>query len=69
MTKHLKPNPAKLPWHKRTAATLKAKRERCRDCGGVLPEYLCPSCQGEGVGCMECNYKPVRACRCGVKLG
>ena len=67
MTKYNpKNNPAKQPWYKRTAATLKAKRERCRDCGGVLQEYLC-AC--EGVGCMECNYKPVRACRCGVKLG
>ncbi len=63
MSKH-KPNPAKLPWWKRTAADRDAKRQRCPDCGGVLPEYLC---RCGGIGCMECNYKPVRACRCAVK--
>jgi len=65
MTKHQPPNPAKLPLWKRTAATLKAKRQRCPDCGGVLPEYLCATCGG--VGCIDCNYTSVKPCKCGVK--
>jgi len=46
------------------AATLKAKRQRCPDCHGVLPEYLC-ACGG--IGCMECGYRNVKPCKCGVK--
>ncbi|MFA5376904.1 MAG: hypothetical protein WC455_14230 [Dehalococcoidia bacterium] len=64
MSKHNpKDNPAKLPIWKRTAATLKARRQRCKDCGGVLPEYLCATCGG--VGCIDCQYVTVKPCRCG----
>lgn len=59
MSKH-KPNPAKLPIWKRTAAD--AKRKRCPDCHGVLPEYLC-ACGG--IGCIDCGYNNVKPCRCG----
>ena len=58
--------PEKRPsWMKRTAATLKAKRERCRDCGGVLQEYLCATCAG--IGCIDCGYQTVKPCKCAVR--
>ena len=60
-----KDNPHKWPLWKRTAATLKAKRQRCKLCGGVLPEYLCLTCGG--VGCIDCQYVTVKPCKCGVK--
>lgn len=67
MTKH-QPKPAAkrkpLPWQKRTAADRDARRQRCPDCHGVLPEYLC---RCGGIGCMECGYRNVKPCKCGVQ--
>jgi len=65
MSKHTPKPAAKLPLWKRTAAALAAKRQRCKDCGGVLPEYLCHTCGG--IGCIDCGYNNVKPCKCGVQ--
>jgi hypothetical protein len=60
MGKHTKHNPAKL----HPPRTVKPS-QRCPLCGGVLPEYLCPTCGG--IGCMRCEYRNIKPCKCGVK--